>query len=230
VAKAFQYEPIQVPPSTSSGWTAAQHALIGEIKALQASVVQRRLWSAAAVRELLQGAVNTAVIGNDPSLGRSLFVKAETLFQNDVQTKNRLFYLLGMGAGLAALGVIAMALLAVASWSSGTELASKPMLVSLFAFAAIGSVASVLARLDAIDLKFELRRKWVVTSAAVRPLIAFAFASISYVVINAGVIEFAGFGDVDSRKPLIWIAAFLCGYSERFAADLLKRLPFTRES
>ena len=155
------------------------------------------------------------------------FAKAEVVFQNDVQTKNRMFYLLGIAVGLIAIGVLAGSVLGVAHWLTLTDLARPEMVIDLFAFAGLGSLTSVLARLSTIDLKDELRRKWVLISAAVRPIMAVAFAAIAYLVLTYELVKFSGFDTPDQKKALIWIAAFLCGYSERFAQDLLDRLPFT---
>jgi hypothetical protein len=222
----FEYVPIKIPPVAHP--TAAQLLILGDIRALEARVVQRRLWSSASVRELLQAAADAATTGNDPVKARQAFAEAETSFQNDVQTKNRMFYLLGVLLGLFALALIAAIVLWIARRIGLTDLASPEMVVDLFAFAGLGSVASVLARLSAIDLKDELRKKWVVISAATRPILAIAFASVVYVVLNYGVVSFSSFDTVERKKALIWIAAFLCGYSERFAVDLLDRLPFSK--
>jgi len=224
--KAFEYTPITIPPVDHP--TAEQLLILGDIRSLEARVVQRELWSAASVRELLQAAANAATIGNDPAKAGEAFAKAEVVFQNDVQTKNRMFYLLGIAVGLIAIGVLAGSVLGVAHWLTLTDLARPEMVIDLFAFAGLGSLTSVLARLSTIDLKDELRRKWVLISAAVRPIMAVAFAAIAYLVLTYELVKFSGFDTPDQKKALIWIAAFLCGYSERFAQDLLDRLPFTK--
>jgi len=95
----------------------------------------------------------------------------------------------------------------------------------LSAFAGMGSVASVLTRLSAIDLKGELRRKWVVTSAATRPVLALLFAGVIYVILQNDLITVLGSTGTD-KGALIWVASFLCGFSERFAVDILERVPF----
>jgi hypothetical protein len=224
--KAFAYTPITIPPVDHP--TADQLLILGDIRSLEARVVQRELWSAASVRELLQAAANAATIGGDPAKAREAFAKAEIVFQNDVQTKNRMFYLVGIAFGLIAIGVLAGSVLGVAHWLKLIALARPEMVIDLFAFAGLGSLTSVLARLSTIDLKDELRRKWVVISAGVRPIMAVSFAAITYLLLNFDLVTFSGFDTPGKKKALIWIAAFLCGYSERFAQDLLDRLPFTK--
>jgi len=225
--KPFTYVPIDIPQVDHP--SADQVLILSEIRALEARVVQRQLWSAASVRELLQGAAYAATTAGDPVKARQAFEEAQTTFQSDVQTKNRMFYLLGVLVGLNALALIAWIVLAAARRLGLVDLAPAEMVLDLFAFAGLGSIASVLSRLSQIDLKDELRKKWVVISAATRPILAIAFASVVYVVLQYGIISFSSF-DTDARKKaLIWIAAFLCGYSERFAADLLDRLPFSKE-
>lgn len=220
----FAYSRVVIAPAERL--SADQILLLSEIKAMEERVIQRQLWSAASVRELLQGAADAAIGGNDPDKARTAFEKAKTLFENDVQTKNRLFYLLGALFGIVAIALVAWLVLAAALKLNITTLANREMIISLFAFAGLGSVASVLSRLSTIDLRDELRKKWVVVSAGIRPLLAIAFASVVYVILQNNLVSFHGFEEGTSRDALIYVAAFLCGFSERFAADILDRVPF----
>ena len=207
--------------------TADQLALASEIRAMWQRVLQRQLWSRGAVRELLLGAADAG--GKDVDKGRALLERAQEMFDDDVQTKNRMFYVIGvvLGVGVVALVTAGVVLFARAFESLTKYLADPSFVIALFAFAGMGSLTSVLIRLSTIDLKHELRQKFVVLSAAARPIVAMAFASIAYVVLKNGLISVrVGAGGADAQDALIWTAAFLCGFSERFATDLLERVTF----
>src|SRR5262249_45374877 len=152
--RPFQYTPVRPPDGAS--FSAEQSLLISEILALEQRVIQRRLWSAPSVRELLQGAAETTIHADALDKARNALEKAQTIFQDDVQTKNRMFYLLGALCGTAAVGVLTWAVLAFARWRGLANLASADNVITLFTFAGMGSAASVLTRLSTIDLKEEL--------------------------------------------------------------------------
>jgi hypothetical protein len=109
--------------------------------------------------------------------------------------------------------------------------------VPVFAFAGMGTVVSVLTRLRSLDLTDETSRNLVLISGASRPLIAVIFASVTFVMLKHQMIPLQ-IGTPSSGSPapsgqagLVLVASFLCGFSERFATDLLSSLPFaTRES
>ena len=191
---------------------------------LEQRIVQRQLWSARSVREFLQGAVNVAVAG-EPARAREALAKATDIFESDVQTKNRLFYLVGAFLGSVMLAALATGVLFLSKhtgWEGAKNLADEATVASLFMFAGMGSVASVLSRLETINLRKETRRQWVVVSAATRPLVAIAFASVAHVIITNKMVQFGSF----ETAAVDWVAAFLCGFSERFGVDLLGSLSF----
>jgi hypothetical protein len=223
------YERIQMPGTT--GLSADQILLLGDIRAMEEKVIRRRLWSARSIRELLQGAVDATVSGGDPGKGRQAFDKAEKAFQDDVQTKNRMLYLLGTLVGSIGIAAIAWLVLEAAQRLGVQNLAAPDRLIPLFTFAGMGSAASVLARLSTIDLKDELRKVWVLVSAGTRPLLSIALASVVYVILENNLVTITGFQEPGNQKnALIWTAAFLCGFSERFAMDILDRLPFANSA
>jgi hypothetical protein len=215
---------ITIPPLEHA--TADQLLLLGDVRALEERVIQRRVWSAPSVRELLQAAASAGLGVGDVDKGREAFTKAEALFQADVGSKNRMFYLLGALIGIVVVAALVFGVLAVAAVMDIATIATRDTVIAVATFAGMGSAASVLTRLSTIDLSNELRRKWVVTSAATRPLLAVIFASVIYVVLQNGIVSFEGLRDEPAKSALIWIASFLCGFSERFAIDILERVPF----
>src|SRR5262245_39709653 len=118
--------------------SAEQIILISEILALEERIIQRRLWSAASVRRLLQGAADAAVLGGDLTDARALFEKAEKAVQEDVQTKNRMFYLLGTSLGVAVMAGLTGIVLVSASYMASKNLAEPDTIISLFTFAGMG--------------------------------------------------------------------------------------------
>jgi hypothetical protein len=222
----FEYKPIRLPDET--GFSAEQILLISYIRALEQRVKQRRLWSADTVKELLQGAADATVHADVLDKAREALRRAQKVFEDDIQTKNRMFYLLGALVGTMGLGFLTWGVLEYYEAAGMTGLATKSTVIYLVVFAGMGSAASVLTRLSTIDLKDELRKKMVFFSAMTRPLLAIAFASVVYEILSNNIISFKGFEGDSSRSGLIWVAAFLCGFSERFAIDILDRVPFSK--
>jgi hypothetical protein len=46
---------------------------------------------------------------------------------------------------------------------------------------------------------------------------------VIFVILNNNIVSI---GTDTTKLSMIWVAAFLCGYSERFASDILDRVPF----
>ena len=218
--------------------------------ALAERLERRRPWSRDEVTVLLQGAINAARTSHradgidNLATARAALRKAEAVYYQDVQTKNRISYVIGLFVGVCVVVLVPILLLwateavaSVLSESAVTPIAahikktlawvmSKTPLdnvAPLFFFAGLGACASVLSRLTTIDLKDETSKGMVVVSAAARPALAVIFASVIFVILNNGIIKV---GEDDAKVALILIAAFLCGYSERFATDILDRVPF----
>jgi hypothetical protein len=206
--------------------------------------------------ELLQNAVNCA--RNTSSVheaekitaARAILQRAETVYYRDVQTKNRLVYVLGLGIGVGVVVLLPILILwivdMVCKALSGsptdslqarlyeglawiTTVAPPQTIAPLFFFAGLGATASVLSRLTSIDLKDEPMKKMVLVTGATRPALAVIFASVIFVILSNNMISVGlspGSEAAAARLALIWIAAFMCGYSERFASDLIARVPW----
>jgi hypothetical protein len=225
----FQYTPVRLPETRFS---AEQMVLISYIRALEQRVQQRRLWSADTVKALLQGAADATVHADKLDKAREALQRAQKVFEDDIQTKNRMFYLLGALVGTLGVGFLTWGVLEYYEQVSQTGLPTKSTVILLVVFAGMGSAASVLTRLSTIDLKDELRKKMVFFSAMTRPLLAIAFASVVYEILSNNIISIKGFEVHPNVDPggsgLIWVAAFLCGFSERFAIDILDRVPLSK--
>lgn len=88
----------------------------------------------------------------------------------------------------------------------------------------LGSLTSIMLRLSKIDLQDEDRRIVIMFSAAIHPLMAGGFMAIIYVILQNQIISInLGKGE-DAAKAVEWLAAFLCGFSEKFAPGILDRV------
>jgi hypothetical protein len=178
------------------------------------------------VRSLL---LNTVVFLFNGHLdaSRSMLRQAYSVYRQHVQASNRLRYVVGVAAGVCVIMALASLprLLGIEVHLAGAELFGNLLLV--IAFAGEGAITSVLTRLSSLDLSQQTSKAMVVISGASRPVTAVCFAMVVFVIIHGGIIEF----NIGSHKDpylISLVAAFLCGFSERFAQDLLGR--FATES
>ncbi|MGH2359431.1 MAG: hypothetical protein ACRDGM_02670 [bacterium] len=219
------------PPNFSAfaAPTPEQSTLKADIQAISERVEQRNPWSKHIVGAYLQAAVD-AMISAPTKLdeARACVKKAEEALNSDLQTTNRLWYLSGLALGvigaLIVTGVVALLL----QWFNYKEIATRGQIIPLFTFAWLGSVASVLTRLNSLDLRYETRRYWYALSSAVRPILALTFAFIVFIVLANKIVDLKVGSITSDSNPnaLYWVAAFLCGFSERFATDMLDKVPF----
>jgi hypothetical protein len=224
-------------------------AFLAEAESLGKRLELRNPWTRAEITVLLQGAINAArttyhADGVDNlAVARATLQRAEAVYYRDVQTKNRIVYVAGLGLGVGAVVLIPLLLLwAIEVMGAGLAASTSaivppvsgpfqwivqaaPLAITapLFFFAGLGASASVLSRLTTIDLKEETSKTMVLIAAAARPALAVIFASVIFVILNNNIISV---GTDTTKLAMIWVAAFLCGYSERFASDILDRVPF----
>lgn len=90
--------------------------------------------------------------------------------------------------------------------------------VAVFAWASVGSVASMLYRVYKEELGGLRKEFWWVFS---RPIIGVVMGSLAYLAIVSGTLVVSNISSTGSgtdvvRSEIIWIAAFLGGFSDRF--------------
>ncbi|GLC23563.1 hypothetical protein [Roseisolibacter agri] len=95
----------------------------------------------------------------------------------------------------------------------------------ILTYAGLGAVASVIMRLPGTDLSGETKTRIVVFAGAGRPILAAIFAVVVYQILHHGIIN-VGTTATPQAFAYVQVAAFLCGFSERFATDILDRVPF----
>jgi hypothetical protein len=228
---------------------AARLALGTRIQALEACLECRQPKLKREVHALLKGAKDLLEMkdarGSSHDLLEQLeaaatqYRTAQKVYHGYVHKANRPLYISGVVASAFALAVLPFLLYATSQLLTGFvhepakavfAASDLPSLLILFGFAALGSVASVLTRLDKIEIPDTFTWHLVVAAGAGRPLVAATFASVAYALFKGRIIGLGAVGDpVLAGADLHWwcfVVAFLCGYSERFAKDLLGRSPF----
>jgi hypothetical protein len=89
----------------------------------------------------------------------------------------------------------------------------------------MGAVTSVLLRLSQIDLHDQTSPTLVFVSGATRPVTAAFFATVLALLISSRVLDLhLGPSPSQGSDQLLLPISFLCGFSERFASDILSRL------
>jgi hypothetical protein len=175
------------------------------------------------VKRLLWNTINQGLYDGRVSLARLLYEKAERAYYYHLQTANRMKYLLGMLAGCAVAGLFG-ALLAALPGVLEPNLPPR-LLAGLLLFAGLGSIASVLTRLSEIDLRQETSTYMLLVSGATKPVVAVVFALVVCLILDTKIID-VRFGASPEGKAggLYLVVSFLCGFSERFAKDIISRV------
>jgi hypothetical protein len=221
-------------------------ALLAAAESLGKRIERRNPKARDEIVTLLQGVIDAVCTtsGADEAAkitaARGLLQQAEVIYYREAQTKNRLYYVSGLGIGVCAVVLVPPLLLwivrGVALWLSDNPILQSMVdavplgtIAPLLFFAGLGASASVLSRLTALDLREETSKQMILITAAARPALSVIFASVIFLVLNYNLVNVGiGSGSEESatKLALTWIAAFLCGYSERIASDILDRVPF----
>lgn len=175
---------------------------------------------------LLVNAVECLQAG-DANHGRLIYKEAESIFHRYNQSKNRIYYLIGalLGIGIAAPLGFLLAKLSVPI----IDIDIGAVHILIFVFAGIGSLTSVLTRVSSIDLREETSKFSVYISGFSRPLVATVLAVVVNVIVNGRIVEIAIGAPGNGRGAGCLVISFLCGFSERFAQDIIARVPFASE-
>jgi len=230
---------------------AARIALRARIRGVEECVKSRGPKVEREIRELLRGASqllehDEECVTSDSRLERlhaaaTQYRIAQTVYYGYVQKANRGLYLAGVAVSVIGLVLLPLLLYPVArgiahlvDGPSRAVFASADLasMMILFGFAALGSLVSVFTRLDKIEIPEVFTWELIFAAGVGRPLVAAVFATIVYAVLKGHIVG-VGTGEIGEpiaalAGPYWWcvLIAFLSGYSERFAQDLLGRSPF----
>ena len=207
-----------LPPDLTDAGT-DQLVLMTNARALECRVARRVPQRRAEIQVLLQGA---AQVGQrDAAKGKLMLEQASQVYTEALLLTNRGIFAVGALIGALVVLAITVALIEVAdgkhAWTA--YLAAPSMLFPLCSFALIGSLISIFARLPTMDLKDADSVAFVAFSAAIQPVTALGFMSIIYVLLHYEILGFK----IAASEPnaVLWVTAFFCGFSERFAPGIL---------
>jgi hypothetical protein len=176
------------------------------------------------VRRLLYNAI-VLLQYHDATQGRAVLEEAKKVYYHHNQTKNRIRYLVGAMAGVITAGILGFGLLHLPKYSG--PFITPPLLVLILVFAGMGSVTSILTRISSIDLAEETSNFSVFISGFARAPIAIFFAVIVYLILDMKIIDIKFGTPSDANQGGIYaVTSFLSGFSERFAQDIISRVPF----
>ena len=190
----------------------------------------------AEVKALLQNAVVVAgyVLADSPAVSDGtklprkpqaaigLYRQAEDIFLRHLQSKNRLLYLAGVCLGILLLVLIAFGARFLPA--GVTQSVDAQLFPALIFFAGLGTIVSVLLRLSTLDVVQEISRPILLISGLGRPFVASAFALVVYLMLANKLVS-VSLNQPDEAGSYL-VVAFLSGFSERFAQDLLDRVQF----
>lgn len=147
--------------------------------------------------------------------------QARGYYDRSAQRQAQVEYFLGMAAGLLAL----VAVLTALAKAPGVHVDTVALLYTPLA-AGLGAFVSVLARMTRgqLILAYESGRTVTRLLGFIRPLLGAIFGAAVYVLIKGGLVTF----DPPAQKSelLFYVGiAFIAGFSERFAQDMVARAP-----
>lgn len=223
--KFRQFVPVDFPLEPPRD--AAEIALLARLRALQESVRRFSAWDRREVGELIKGARDAVVVAHDPKIGAELLARAEETYYLGLQTRNRLSYALWSLVGATGVFFLFMVLRwrlpNAAPEGAIVHLPDWDTTLKVVGLATLGSLVSTATRVIGMDLRLERNRTILFVMAVAKALVAVGFAIVVYIVLAGGL---ATFGGLASGRHDVWfVAAFLSGFSERFASGLLDRIP-----
>jgi len=140
-------------------------------------------------------------------------------------------YVLGMFVGLGVMAVLGCVFGAILASVSPHGLHLNLLLGSFFG-GALGAMVSVMMRMtrDRLNLNYETNRRQILEVGAFRPVIGIVFGLFLYFVLASGIFHVEAPSDHATQFYFYTVFAFIAGFSERFAQDMLRRAEGTLAS
>jgi hypothetical protein len=171
----------------------------------------------AAIQRLLAMAVS-ALYRDQVRLRDDHVASAEATLRKYAAVRNRLRYLTGSIIGITV-AIVLGALLFKLDWLA-REIPHE-LGVEIVVFAGIGSLVSVLTRLSSLDLGEQLNPYLVYITGFSPPVVAVANAVVVYLILSSGIIQLKIGNGSTTPTAVYLVAAFLTGFSERFAQNII---------
>jgi hypothetical protein len=158
-----------------------------------------------------------------PVAAKRLWRRAQATYEEQLEGQRKLVYFLGVLFGIAGCAVVQRILHDnLASWFGKTLTESRAD--QLIVFASMGTLASVLTRLNRFRLHNYATRNLVFISGASRPLVSVFMTFGVYAAFQSGLLGITINGKSASNFGATgyWTLAFLTGFSERFGTNILQ--------
>lgn len=174
------------------------------------------------------------LLGSVDALDEEEFIPDDTLafFEADIERIHRYYvraaersavltYMRGMAIGLPALLLMATIVGLGMSLYDASELDGESIVTALVA-GGLGAVISVMTRIGArrLEVDFEAARTQIIALGAFRPFIGAVFGVALAVLIDSGLLPLR-VGASEPGQNFYAAIAFLAGFSERWAQDML---------
>ena len=167
---------------------------------------------------------NAANFLDRPSAALKFYERAQQTFLGYLEAKNRIKYLLGLMIGVVVCTLLCGLLYSIAR-SLDQPFITPILLPLLCLFAGIGTLTSVLTRLDEIYLTNMTSTPLIMIDGGARPVVAVFFALVVYLILDLKVLDIKfGSPTANNQNSIYLVSSFLCGFSERFAQSILSKV------
>lgn len=158
------------------------------------------------------------------ALGRKLD-DVRAFYAKAARKEARLRYLAGVAAGIGAILPVGAIFFVVLWLTSVVPVDDRGEIIASWMAGAIGAVVSVMQRLsaDTLEVNHEAARLELWLLGAMRPVVGAVVAVALYSLFAGGVLDFALPEGASAEIYYYAGVAFLSGFSERFAQDMLVR-------
>jgi hypothetical protein len=149
--------------------------------------------------------------------------RAGRYLDRSVQRQAQLEYFVGMVAGWFVVLALYAAACAVGSVAFGRDLIGEPLLLAALA-GGLGAVVSVMQRMTSGRLRLvsEDGRRTIQILGGIRPVLGATLGIVLYVLLAGGLLPFDPPASADGGASYYVLGlAFIAGFSERFAQDML---------
>jgi hypothetical protein len=170
------------------------------------------------------------VVAHDPKVGAELLSRAQETYYLGLQTRNRLSY--AFWSVFSAVGVFVLFMGLRFGFQNIDFVATHihvpdwDTTLKVVGLATLGSLVSTATRVISLDLRLERNKSILFAMAVAKSFVAVGFAIVIYILLAGGLVKIGG---LESNRHDVWfVAAFLSGFSERFASDILAKIPGTR--
>jgi len=151
--------------------------------------------------------------------------EAQATYREQLAAQRKVWYLTGVALGIGLLAILQFTL--QRSIDSLGGVITEQFALQIVVFAGMGTLASVLTRLNQFHIDVYATRSLVVISGASRPLVSAFAAFATYTIFRSNLepitINGTDLANVNDAAYVYLTAAFLCGFSERFGKDVIDK-------